>query len=580
MNLNPATLQQALQHHQANRLPQAEESYLQVLSVQPDHPEALHRLGLLAQQMGRVKEAEKWWQKLLHYHPDSAKAWFSLGNLHQTQGQLSAAEAAYQQAIARQPDAAPIYNNQGFILQQQGKLKEAIAHYQKALELQPNCAEAEANLGNALQAQGQLSNERQVHYAKVNLELGQKYRQVGQLQAAIAYYQKAIELQPTQWDAYNRLGRIYQTQNNLTEALAIYRQGLSRLNPRYAEAITAYEASGAAVEAIATPPIPQRKVTVGAYQFPAIPPVTDPDEPRPFWTVVIPVYNRVEYLLECLASVLVQWPGVADMEILVMDNASTTPIFEWVNSLAGGIVRYYRNPQNIGGTANYNAGISLARGQWVHVLHDDDCVLPGFYAKLQRSLATCPDSVGVGCSGFDYINEAGESIDTGEIVSLYGEQQGILQNWLPKIGVCGLVTIPAMVIRRSAHERLGGYSPELAGIDDWEIFKRYASFYDWWYEPGILARYREHTQKMTPENWRTGKLASSIRRAIEVSDTYLPIEQRAEITARARIQNLNYCLSRASIPMSSGNLLGTLQILQEVLKIDSSSQAVTTTHGN
>jgi glycosyltransferase involved in cell wall biosynthesis len=323
-----------------------------------------------------------------------------------------------------------------------------------------------------------------------------------------------------------------------------------------------------------TPDLALAEVTVGAYQFPAIPPVANPEQPRPFWSVVITAYNRTGYLLEALVSVLRQWPGAATMEILVLDNASTPPLFELVNAVGGGVVRYYRNPQNLGAVGNSNAGIALSRGQWVHVLHDDDCVLPGFYARLQQSLENCPDSVGVACTGFDYFNETGKTLRMGEVVSLYGEQRGVMQGWLPRIGVCGLVTIPAVVVRRSAHERLGGYYPELPEIADWEIFKRYASFYDWWYEPGILARYREHTQKQTSANWLSGRLAIAIRRAIEVSESYLPPEQRAEMTALARRHSFNYCLRHATIPLQAGNATGTLRILQEVLNLDRSADAV------
>jgi NAD(P)-dependent dehydrogenase (short-subunit alcohol dehydrogenase family)/Tfp pilus assembly protein PilF/glycosyltransferase involved in cell wall biosynthesis len=604
-----AMLQQALQHHQANRFEQAEQSYLQVLAEQPAHPEALHRLGVLAQQRGHTQAAEQWWQQLIDAHPDSVNAWFSLANLRQAQGQLSAAEAAYRQATALKPSAAPIYNNLGYVLQQQGKLDEAIGCYQKCLELQPNCREAEANLGNTLYEQGKLSAEQQADYAALNLQVGKNRQKAGDVNTAAAYYQQAIALQPRLWQAhvslgellqaqgreeaaiahyrqalennptdgevYLKLGQLYQAQDQLTEAVAAYRQGLQLLNPHYASAVAVFPEQGDPPREIpVTPAIAQAQVTVGDYQFPAIPPVPNPDQPRPFWTVVITAYNRTGYLLEALVSVLRQWPGAVSMEILVMDNASTPPLFELVNALGGGIIRYYRNPQNLGPVGNSNVGIALSRGYWVHVLHDDDCVLPGFYARLQQSLEDCPDSVGVACTGFEYFNEKSETIGIGEVVSLYGEQRGIMQNWLPQIGVCGLVTIPAMVVRRSTHERLGGYYPDLPEIPDWEIFKRYASFYDWWYEPGILARYREHRQKETPVNWLSGSLAGAIRQAIEVSESYFPVEQRAEITAKARRHNFDYCLKRITIPLGAGNLSGAVRVLQEALKIDRSSQSV------
>ncbi|KAF3888908.1 MULTISPECIES: tetratricopeptide repeat protein, partial [Nostocales] len=564
-------LQLAIQHHQANCLDQAEQCYRQVLAEQPDRLEALHGLSIVAQQTGQFHYAEELLKAALDFQPNSVKTWFDLGNLHLSQSRFAEAVESYHHALALQPNLVPIYNNLGYALQQMDQWEKAIACYQKALDLQPKCAEAEANLGNALFAQGKLSSDEQTYYAQLNHKLGEIRERAGDLKTAEAYYRQARELAPEEGQYYINLGKIYQQQKDFSQAIAVYREGLKRLNPRYAEAVATYQSP----ETIpVTPPVTFGEVTVGAYQFPTIPLVANPEKPRPFWSVIIPVYNRIDYLLEALASVLMQWQGEEEMEILVMDNGSTTPLFEMVNSIGGGVIRYYRNPENLGVITNHNIGIALSRGRWIHVLHDDDCVLPGFYSRLQQSLEACPDSIGVACTGFEYINEDGKTIQPGEVVSLYGEHRGIMHSWLSHIGVCGLVTIPAMVVRRTTYERLGGYYPELPEIADWEIFKRFAAFCDWWYEPGILACYREHTQRMSPENMRSGKMARAIRRAIEVSETYLPAEHRIEITAKARHHNFHYCLSRASLPLKAGNLTGALHVLQETLKIDSSPQAV------
>jgi tetratricopeptide (TPR) repeat protein len=597
-------LKLAIQHQQGNRLREAEQLYRQVLENQPNQPDALHGLALLAQQQGQYQSAKEFLKAALQVQPESVKHWFILGNLHQAQGEFAEAVDGYRQALALRPEIAPIYNNLGYALQQLGNWEEAIASYQKALELQPDCPEADVNWGNALYVQGKLSPEQQAQYAQLNYKLGLERKKAGDLNNAIVYYRQAIVMQPEFWEAhynlgiglreqgkfaeaiasyeqalalnphnweiYNRLGQIYQAQNDLTEAVAIYRQGLTLLNPQYAQAVAANPSSTIQT----TPPIPQGAVTVGAYQFPAIPPVPDPDQPRPFWTVVMPIYNRCDYILECLASLLLQWSGKAEMEILVIDNASTSPIYELVNSLGGGIVHYYRNAENIGPTSNMNVGISLSRGEWVHVLHDDDSVFPGFYFRLQQSLKDCSDTVGAACTGFEYMNEKSIAVTIGEINSVYGQYKGILPDWRSRIGVCGLVMTPALVIRRATHERLGGYSSQIPNINDWELHKRIAAFYQWWYEPEILARFRVHSQSGTSHSWNSGEIAVQVRQAVEISESYLPADCCAEITAKARIQNFNYCLAHASVPLKNGNLQASLRILQSALRIDSSSQSI------
>ncbi len=200
------TLRLAIQEHRENRLEQAEQAYHQVLSIQPNHPEALYGLGIIAQQTGKFSEAEKLLSTAVRVQPDSVKGWFALGNLHHTQGQLSEAETAYKQAIALRPDAVSIYNNLGYTLQQQGKWSEAINCYQKALQLQPNCVEADVNLGNALHALGKLSPDKQAHYAQLNHKLGLGRQKAGDLQTAEVYFQKALELNPNYGEAYTSLG--------------------------------------------------------------------------------------------------------------------------------------------------------------------------------------------------------------------------------------------------------------------------------------------------------------------------------------------------------------------------------------
>ena len=599
-------LELAVQYHQSHRFSEAEQAYRQVLQEQPQHPEALYGLGMLAQQLGEPQTAEQWLSAASQVQPNSVKTWFSLGNLRLGQEQYSEAAIAYSQALALKPDSLPIYNNLGYALQQQGLFDEAINYYQKALELKPDFREADANLGNALHAQGKLSSEQKLHYAQLNHKLGVARKKAGDWKTAVAYYRQAIalkpylveahdnlgnllqeqgeldeaitcyqtvlELNPNYAEVYFNLGKVYQQKQQLLEAAAAYRQGLKLINPNYAKAVETYQNVETTQEASVTPPIPQTEVTVGKYQFPAIPPVSD-GEKRPFWTVVVTVYNRTDYLLECLTSVLAQWPGSEEMEILVMDNGSDPPVFEIVNSIGKEVVRYYRNLENIGVIKNMNAGIALSRGQWVHILHDDDCVHPGFYAQLKQSLEGCSDSVGAAFTGFEYINEKGEVLSSQKCG--YGEENGIPQDWLWRIGMICIVMLPAVVIRRATFERLGGYHPEITEIADWEMNKRIAAFYDWWFEAAILARYRLHSQRESNQYSRSyWKQARALRRAIEMSESYFPAEHCAEITANARSHYFNVCLTNAKIALNNREVDGAFRIIQEMLKLDRSPPAV------
>jgi len=77
------TIQQAIdlgvEHHNAGRLPEAENVYNQILQAEPDQPVALHLLGVIAHQVGKNDIAVDLISKALAIKPDFAEAHYNLG---------------------------------------------------------------------------------------------------------------------------------------------------------------------------------------------------------------------------------------------------------------------------------------------------------------------------------------------------------------------------------------------------------------------------------------------------------------------------------------------------------------------
>ncbi|MEO1764757.1 MAG: tetratricopeptide repeat protein, partial [Cyanobacteria bacterium J06629_18] len=431
---------------------------------------------------------------------NSVNAWFSLAQSHQTKGQLKEAAQAYQKAIKIKPDSSEAYYRLGIVLQEQGEWDASRASYHKALETNPNFS-----------------------------------------------------------DVYFNLAKIYQNQNKTQEAISAYRQGLKLVNPNYARAIAAYQSCEKNPEVQTTPEIPEEQVLIKGHPFPLIPPCSDTDK-RPFWSVVLPIYStnqRSNYLLECLVSVLRQWTGEEEMEIIVVDDASPIPLKDLIDEIGGGIIKYYRNSQNRGAYKNFNTAVTISRGEWIHLLHDDDYVLPGFYNRLRESLdkpLSSMSSIGAAFTGYENINEQGKVIFTQQ---LYKQQQGVVKGFIDKIGIANPLNMPAVVVRRSTYEHLGGYLPQLNYTGDWEFYKRVTAFYDWWYQPEILARYRQHSQNITTDSTLSGSNGTDIRKAIEISEKYL----LDEITVKSRHYHFACCLNNAIIPLKAGKISGALLLL-------------------
>jgi protein O-GlcNAc transferase len=315
-----------------------------------------------------------------------------------------------------------------------------------------------------------------------------------------------------------------------------YRQQLSQKIMAAHDKLYGDRACIAALEAFFKQVVTERSQPIAStrldlsHDFPKIPAVPA-DQPRPFWSVVIPTYDRPEWLAHCLTSVLAQAPGPEEMQILVMDDASPTDLAPIIDRISQGRAQYYRSPQNLNQPGIFNLGLQMAVGEWIHLLHDDDWVLPGFYQKMQQALENQPAGIGAACCRYAMTDAVGNW--QGVSPSLH-PVAGILPRWLHTIGTQNPLNPPAVVVRRSVYETLGGYHPDLGFTSDWEMCKRIATNYRWWYLPETLVCYRRHGESATEYFAQTQQQQAQILRAIEISKSYLPANLREILTDRAK----------------------------------------------
>src|SRR5262245_32385673 len=151
---------------------------------------------------------------------------------------------------------------------------------------------------------------------------------------------------------------------------------------------------------------------------------------RPLWSVMIPTHNCANYLRETLASVLEQFPGVGHMQIEVVDDCSTKDDPEAVvRELGMGHVTFHRQPTNVGHTRNFETCLHHSRGHLIHLLHGDDAVRPGFYAKMEQTFVAHSD-IGAAFSRSVFIDEQGRWVS---ISPLEAPRSGILEDLVERM---------------------------------------------------------------------------------------------------------------------------------------------------
>ena len=259
-------LQEAVAHHQAGRLREAERLYRSILQVQPGQPDANHNLGVLAMQVGQHAAGLPYLKTARTVNPSIAQYSLSYAETLLATGQAGEALNVLQSAMQRGLDtpaaqslrqraeaaalnsaatgAAPPpteisqlvdlfnaarhaeletrarmltdqYPDYGFVwmmlgasLKMQGK--NAVPALRKAVELLPEDAEAHNNLGIALKTLGQLDD-------------------------AVASYRRALEIKPENAAVHNNLANALKDLGQLDDAVASYRRAL-QIQPDFAEA--------------------------------------------------------------------------------------------------------------------------------------------------------------------------------------------------------------------------------------------------------------------------------------------------------------------------------------------------------
>ncbi len=271
---------------------------------------------------------------------------------------------------------------------------------------------------------------------------------------------------------------------------------------------------------------------------------------KPSWSVMIPTYNPTPaYLKQTLQSVLVQDPGEAEMQIELVDDQSTdTNIHQLVSDIAGNRAKVFVQQTNRGLAGNWNTCIERARGHFIHILHQDDLVHPGFYVALQDGFMN--SDAGAAFCRNGYIDQRG--IVTG-VTGLQQSYAGLLPNWLTRIASHDPLQCVSIAVRKDVYQSVGFFLTHLKYVVDWEMWVRIASKYSMWYEPQVLADYRDHSGSETA---RLRSDASTMREAfqtIPLMCSHLPPEQ-ARVVARDAYANVAHdALTTASKRLGKNN---------------------------
>jgi GT2 family glycosyltransferase/glycosyltransferase involved in cell wall biosynthesis len=127
-------------------------------------------------------------------------------------------------------------------------------------------------------------------------------------------------------------------------------------------------------------------------------------------SIVMPVYNKIDYTVACLRSIDAH-ASATDFEVIVVDDASSDASAERLAQIGG--IRVVRNDANLGFVGSCNAGAAQARGEFILFLNNDTVVTADWLDALLRVFAEEPDA---GLAGSRLVYPDGRLQEAGGIV--------------------------------------------------------------------------------------------------------------------------------------------------------------------
>jgi GT2 family glycosyltransferase len=183
----------------------------------------------------------------------------------------------------------------------------------------------------------------------------------------------------------------------------------------------------------------------------------------PRTSIIIPVFNQVEFTFQCLRSLLREI-DFDDTEVVVIDNASTDETARLLAQFRG-LVNVVHNAENRGFVDACNQGAKIARGEHLVFLNNDTVVLPGWLAALRETVEGDPSAGAVG-SMLLYedgrVQEAGAGVWRNGAAFHYGwggSADDRRYNFAREVDYCSGASL---LVRRELFERLGGFDRRYA----------------------------------------------------------------------------------------------------------------------
>lgn len=188
-------------------------------------------------------------------------------------------------------------------------------------------------------------------------------------------------------------------------------------------------------------------------------------------SICMPAYNGGQFIRAALASVLHQ--TYQNFEIIVTDDCSSDNTVDIVRSFSDPRIRLYLNEKNLGLVGNWNYCVSLARGEYIKLMGDDDLLVP---ITLEKQICGLDSERGISfCIGANHVIDASDKVIMER--RLYKRDRILDGTTFARKALRGrnIFGEPVnLMYRGSSYDQIGGYDSSFCYSPDWDYGIRLA----------------------------------------------------------------------------------------------------------
>jgi len=188
---------------------------------------------------------------------------------------------------------------------------------------------------------------------------------------------------------------------------------------------------------------------------------------NPKVSIVIPTYNRADFLPKAMQSVLNQ--TYRDWEMIIVDDGSTDNTEEVVKGYKESGIRYIAHKSNLGISAARNTGIKNSKGKYIALLDSDDEWFPEKLSCQMKIFQEKDLKYGVVCT-------SGYMIKDDKVISVKAIPND-LDDFYKIFLFKNVIWSSSVLIRKECFEKLGLFDEHLKSCEDWEMWIRISKYY-------------------------------------------------------------------------------------------------------